>query len=147
MVRLGFTISSVEIARIFNNTKAPYNISTPASHLAISALSSAGLGILNKHVAMIKDQRTWLMKEILKLSFVKKLLGSNDANFILAEIVDNSGVADNVKAHNIYKTMAERDKIVVRFRGNEVGCAGCLRITVGTQHENEMLIQKLHDFE
>ena len=37
--RLGYTISSREIAQIFNNTKAPYNISSPSSKIAKDALS------------------------------------------------------------------------------------------------------------
>jgi histidinol-phosphate aminotransferase len=33
--------------------------------------------------------------------------------------------------------------VVVRFRGSEPGCDGCLRITVGTQEENQTVITKL----
>ena len=45
----------------------------------------------------------------------------------------------------MYKELAEKEGIVVRFRGKEYGCDGCLRITVGTEEENRVLIDKLKD--
>ena len=33
--------------------------------------------------------------------------------------------------------------IVVRFRGNEMHCKDCLRITVGTEEENRRLLELL----
>jgi len=41
--------------------------------------------------------------------------------------------------------MAERDRVVVRFRGNEVGCEACLRITVGTRDECERVVERLRE--
>jgi histidinol-phosphate aminotransferase len=40
-------------------------------------------------------------------------------------------------------TLAEEEGVVVRYRGNELGCQGCLRITVGTEEENAIALQKL----
>jgi len=31
----------------------------------------------------------------------------------------------------------------VRFRGKEVGCKGCLRVTVGTEKEVDKLLQEI----
>jgi len=33
--------------------------------------------------------------------------------------------------------------VVVRYRGSELGCQGCLRITVGTEEENKTVLAKL----
>jgi histidinol-phosphate aminotransferase len=35
--------------------------------------------------------------------------------------------------------------VVVRYRGNELGCDGCLRITIGTEEENAMAVEKLQE--
>lgn len=45
----------------------------------------------------------------------------------------------------MYKKMAEDrlENVVVRYRGSEPGCDGCLRITVGTDKEMEVLKDKL----
>ena len=50
---------------------------------------------------------------------------------------------DNTRSEAVYKELAEREGVVVRFRGREYGCKGCLRITVGSEEENGVLIRKL----
>ena len=50
---------------------------------------------------------------------------------------------DNKRAEKCYKFMAESDKVVVRFRGNEIGCEGCLRVTVGTMEECVEVVERL----
>lgn len=55
------------------------------------------------------------------------------------------GKPDNVRAAKLYKEMAEHRGVVVRFRGNENGCEGCLRITVGTKEENQEVVKQLKE--
>ena len=45
-------------------------------------------------------------------------------------------------AKEVYYKLATQSGVVVRFRGNEIGCKGCLRITVGTVEENTTLISE-----
>lgn len=78
-----------------------------------------------------------------KLPFIGGFLGTHDANFVLAQFVNKQGIPDNGVAMDIYKHLAEISGVVVRFRGNELGCLGCLRITVGTPEENATLISYL----
>lgn len=47
-------------------------------------------------------------------------------------------------AQKIYKRMADNG-VVVRFRGNELHCKDCLRITVGTPAENKRLLELLDE--
>ena len=72
-------------------------------------------------------------------------IGGNDANFVMVPILDKngSGKGDNARAQKIYKTLAEEEGVVVRFRGSEPGCLGCVRITIGTEEENAVVLQKL----
>jgi histidinol-phosphate aminotransferase len=125
-----------------NNIKAPYNISTPTAALAMRALSPAGLTLLRANIAELNANRTYLHAELLKLPSILRILGAGDANFLLAQIGTN-GEPDNVKAQAVYTKMATVEKVVVRFRGNESGCEGCIRITVGTKEECETVIEKL----
>jgi histidinol-phosphate aminotransferase len=39
--------------------------------------------------------------------------------------------------------LAENRGVVVRFRGNEHGCLGCLRITVGTDSEVSRFLKEI----
>lgn len=49
-------------------------------------------------------------------------------------------------ADNIFKYL-QRHGIIVRNRSNVKGCEGCLRITVGTAKENQLLIDALKAFD
>ncbi|GAA5883157.1 hypothetical protein JCM3774_006858 [Rhodotorula dairenensis] len=143
-IRLGIAISSPEIIQVLNNIKAPYNISTPTASLALRALSPSGLARFEKNIATLLENRAYLVAELPKLSGIVNLLGSHDANFVLAQVGDSTtGRPDNVKAKRAYTHMAEQDKVVVRFRGTEHGCEGALRITVGTRDECDQVLSKL----
>lgn len=47
-------------------------------------------------------------------------------------------------AQEIYKRMADNG-VVVRFRGNELHCKDCLRVTVGTVEENNRMLELLEE--
>lgn len=72
-------------------------------------------------------------------------VGANEANFVMVPVLDKNGEKDTERAQAVYKIMAEEKGVVVRFRGKELGCEACLRITVGTEQENEKVIEKLKE--
>jgi histidinol-phosphate aminotransferase len=151
------------------NTKAPYNISTPTASLALSALSASSLDLMRSKVDSLKSERAKLLNAFADSSLtslgIGKPIGGNDANFVLVPILsrpaalgadrdsDSSAVAvvngeqelkpDNVRAQAVYIALAEVEGVVIRFRGHELGCEGCVRVTVGTPEENEILLRKL----
>ena len=45
----------------------------------------------------------------------------------------------------MYTELAEKCGVVVRFRGGEAGCEGCLRITIGNSRENRELVGRLSE--
>lgn len=73
------------------------------------------------------------------------ILGKPHANFLLVQIGNKHDVSqpDNERSERLYKHMAEEDKVVVRFRGKELGCEGCLRVTVGSREECERVVERL----
>jgi histidinol-phosphate aminotransferase len=146
-IRLGAAFSSAEVARLLNNLKAPYNISSPTSALATAALEPKNLAVMRANRIKILKQRDRLMKELPKISGIGRFLGGTDSNFLLVEILDgpceSGGRPDNVTALAVYETMAEQRGVVVRFRGKELGCEGCLRITVGTEKEVDLFLEQI----
>ncbi len=129
------------------NTKAPYNVSVPTATLALSALSEDGLSVLRKNITQLNESRSSLITSLQSIPSIGRILGGNASNFILVEILDGpregGGKPSNSRALNVYKQMAESMGVVVRFRGNEIGCLACLRVTVGTEKECKTLIQVL----
>lgn len=143
-IRLGIAFCSPAIAKLMNALKAPYNISTPTSDLALRALSKDGLQTMRRHVAQLNASRTHLAKALQALPQVARLVGGTEANFIMAQIQSaKTDKVSNALALQVYEQLAKNRKVVVRFRGNESGCEGCLRITVGTESENETLMKVL----
>lgn len=145
---VGVALAQPPLIQVLTNTKAPYNISTPTSALALRALSDGALSIMKQKVAALVLSRIKLIAslETMQRLGVGKVIGGNHANFVLVPIIqrdDVAGVPDNKRAAEVYRILAEERGVVVRFRGNEIGCKGCLRITVGTEEENETLIQRL----
>lgn len=62
---------------------------------------------------------------------------------ILEKGKGTEGKPDSGRAQKAYKTLAEELGVVVRYRGNELGCEGALRITVGTEEENKVVLERL----
>ena len=143
-IRLGATFSSVGIAALLNNLKAPYNIASPTSVIATAALSPRNVEVMRRHRALIVEQRQRLVTELPKVSGVGRLLGGRESNFLLVELLDApGGRASNDVALAVYHGLAEQRGVVVRFRGKEPGCEGCLRITVGTESEVTRFLQEI----
>jgi histidinol-phosphate aminotransferase len=150
-IRMGIAIAQPPIIQILTNTKAPYNISTPTAHLALSALTSDALSGMRKKIETLISEREKLIASLAKLAplGVGRPIGGNNANFVLIPILEgpppSGDQADSARAEKVYKMLAEEQRVVVRFRGNEMGCAGCLRITVGSEEENKVLLEKLEE--
>ena len=68
-------------------------------------------------------------------NFVAEIYPS-DANFILVKTTDANGIYD----------FLVKQGIIVRNRSKIELCEGCLRITVGTPEENNILLQTLQNF-
>lgn len=143
-IRLGVAYSSPEIAALLNNMKAPYNISSPTSAIANSALEEKNLTVMRDNREKIIVQRNRLLKEMPRIPGVGKFLGGTDSNFLLVQMLDGEGgKPDNPTALAVYETMAGQRGVVVRFRGKEHGCEGCLRVTVGTEKEVDRFLTEL----
>ena len=77
------------------------------------------------------------------------VIGGNNANFVLVPVLKKNGDSraefDNERSMKIYNYLAEVKGVVVRYRGSEFGCGGCLRITIGTDLENQTMLSMLEE--
>lgn len=132
-LRMGMAFASQEIIQYMNKVKPPYNISEPVQELALKALDE--IGQVNDMIKAIVEMRTALEKELIEIETVEKVYPS-DANFLLVKFKD---------AKAVYQYLLDRE-IVLRDRSNVQRCEDCLRITVGTEKENKVLIESLKSF-
>ncbi|CEP14835.1 hypothetical protein [Parasitella parasitica] len=143
-IRVGIAVGHADVIQILNNTKAPYNIGTPSALLAAEALSDDGLAKMFDFRKRLIAQRGVLIEKLPQIDGTGCVLGGNDSNFVLIEILDaKSKKPSNDRALKVYSMMAKELGVVVRFRGMEYGCDGCLRITVGTEEENATVLDIL----
>jgi len=142
-IRLGIAIAHPALIHVLNNAKAPYNISTPTAHLALRALSPESLRLKDDKVLMLNASRVKLLQALSTIPAIGAPIGANEANFVMVPVLDKNGKKSTDRALVVYKTLAEEKGVVVRFRGKELGCEACLRITIGTGEENEKVIEEL----
>jgi histidinol-phosphate aminotransferase len=127
-IRVGTAYASKEIIALCNKVKPPYNVSKLNQDAALEALLAGDTFEKNKE--MILQERKKLIASLSTLPIVKKIYPS-DANFILIEVDD---------ANTLYETLVAA-KVITRNRNSVV--RNCLRITVGSEEENEKLISIL----
>ena len=132
-LRLGMAFASKEIIAILNKTKPPYNINQATQDLALKAFEEVGQ--VNDMITEIVDMRNALAEVLNEVPTVEKVYPS-DANFLLVKIKD---------AHKVYEFLLTKG-IVVRDRSNVKLCEDCLRITIGTEKENTMLVDALAEW-
>ncbi|GAB6120824.1 histidinol-phosphate transaminase [Dysgonomonas termitidis] len=131
-VRLGMAFASPEIIKLFNKVKYPYNVNILTQNFVNGELDK--LELRKEWIQILLKGRDYLNEELLKLPFVEKIYPT-DSNFILVRVTDANG---------LYKQLADKG-VIVRNRNSVSLCAGCLRITVGTDEENKILIETLRN--
>ncbi|GAB3224639.1 histidinol-phosphate transaminase [Algoriphagus aestuariicola] len=129
-LRLGMAFGSEEIIRILNKIKPPYNISGLTQETVLAAITNKAK--VDRMIREILAERDFLQSELEKLSFVQKIHPSH-ANFLLVKIPNATQVYDDLIV----------EKVIVRNRAKVLLCEDCLRITVGTREENEILLLAL----
>ena len=139
------------VIEMLNKIQLPFSISTPTSALASIALSPVCNQLGARLISQIVTNRHTLIRALgesdLVVLGVGKPLGGNHANFVVLPILKRhtgaTGPRDNPRAKAVYEKLKEAHAISVRFIGDLLGCEGCLRITVGTESENKLLVAGL----
>jgi histidinol-phosphate aminotransferase len=127
-LRIGYSISNPEIAGILNRVRQPFNTNTLAQVAAIASLDD--IEHVNKSVTMNAAGKTFLEKSFneMGLNYLPTM-----GNFISVNVRQN-GVA-------LYQKMLHHG-VIVRPVAN-YAMPEYLRITIGTQQQNERFIETL----
>ncbi|CAN5218470.1 histidinol-phosphate transaminase [soil metagenome] len=134
-IRLGMALSgNMEIINVLNNIKPPYNIAGNTQKIALRALQN--IDKKNEMVKTIIEERELLKQKLIILVMVENIYPS-DANFLLVKMTNSELVFNYLTGQ----------KIITRNRSNVALCEGCLRITTGTNEENNKLITTLKSYE
>lgn len=132
-IRLGMAFADPQIISILDKIKYPYNINTLTQETMIGFLKSKSPKY--EWISTIISQRDALRKHLEGFAFVEKIFPS-DSNFLLVK------TSNPIRIYNYLKD----NGIIVRDRSKVSLCEGCLRITVGSPEENEMMINLLKQY-
>ena len=132
-LRLGMAFASEEIIEVMNKVKPPYNINQATQDLVLKALEEGGQ--VNDIIKELVAMREALKKVFEQMPTVETVYPS-DANFLLVKIAE---------ARKVYEFLLTKG-IVLRDRSNVQLCEDCLRITIGTEKENTILVDALAEW-
>jgi histidinol-phosphate aminotransferase len=129
-IRLGICYATEAVITILNKIKPPYNVNELTQQRAGLRLKETAK--INSEIASIIRQRELLLKVLLDVDFVEKVYPT-EANFVLVKVDDANKRYDQLIAKGI----------VIRNRSTQPLCENCLRLTIGTEAENAILIKEL----
>lgn len=132
-LRLGMAFASKDIITVFNKIKPPYNINQATQDIVLEALD--GVDIVNEWIKEVVKEREKLAESLLTMPQVLHVTPS-DANFILVKLEEPRA---------LYDFLVDRG-IIVRDRSKVELCEGCLRLTIGTPQENNLLLKSMREF-
>ena len=122
------------IIPVYNEEKTILNVLNELKHLVFSKLEKEVIVVDDGSTDRTKTilEKNKLEKKLENFPFVEKVYPS-DSNFLLVKVTN---------ANKLYKYLLDNG-IVVRNRSQIKGCEECLRITVGTLKQNNLLINVL----
>lgn len=129
-LRLGMAFADPLIIESMNKLKLPYNVSELSQRYALGRITQRAR--VEQEVGEILSERASVAERLLKVQGVEKVFPS-EANFLLVRVSD---------AKRVFESLRECG-VIVRDRSKELHCQGCLRITIGTPAENQVMLHVL----
>jgi histidinol-phosphate aminotransferase len=129
-LRLGYMVASPAWIEQLDKVRPPYNINVLT--LAATDFVLGHVDVLNAQAAQLKTQRDVLFTALQGMKGVQPF--PSEANFVLAKVPNAAAWFDALKAQGI---------MIKNVSGMSPLLANCLRLTVGSEAENQQLIAAL----
>lgn len=134
-LRCGFTLANSDVIQSIMKVIAPYPVPEPVAQIAAQALSPMGLETMAQQVEYLHHQKQWVKQQLIQLPELE-LVGDDKANFILFRHPQKQALMDFLVAN----------AVLIRDQSKQVHLDNCLRITLGTQQQNEKLLALMASF-
>jgi histidinol-phosphate aminotransferase len=129
-LRLGYLAGAAELIEQIDKVRPPYNISVLNAEATLFALQHADE--YARQAATLRAERERLQARLRDLPHVEAF--ASEANMILVRVADASRAFEGMKARGV---------LVKHIAGLHPLLANCLRLTVGTPDENDLMIDAL----
>ena len=131
-VRLGYLCGHAALIEQIDKVRPPYNVSALNAEAALFALNHADE--YTRQAVLLKSERTRLQAALAALPGVHAF--PSEANMVLVRVPDSLRAFTGMKARGV---------LVKHIAGLHPLLAHCLRLTVGTQQENDAMMVALKD--
>ena len=129
-LRVGYGIFPRVLVNEINKIRLPYNSNSVTQIAATELLNNFSL--VQKQIDSIKKERIRLLKELTKIKSINTY--PSDSNFILFQANENG--------EKVFRNLME-NHILVRNLGAHPMLKNCLRVTIGTEAENDQFLNQL----
>jgi histidinol-phosphate aminotransferase len=130
--RCGVAIAAPELIALLHKVRAPYPLPLPAVRTVLAATDADARERLAANVSRIRAARSNLAARLRELRGAREILESQ-ANFVLVRFERSEPVM----------ARAREAGIILRDRTREPGLEGCVRITLGSDSENDAVLRAL----
>lgn len=131
-LRLGYLVGDPAWIHELDKLRLPYNINVLTQRSVVFALGQQAL--LASQVQRILEGRTWLHEALSALSWVQVFTSA--ANFITFRVL-------GVDASDIHQRLRQQGVLIKNLHPAGGLLAHCLRVTIGTEQENQAFILAL----
>ncbi|MCA1927219.1 MAG: histidinol-phosphate transaminase [Calditerrivibrio sp.] len=124
--RIGYAVGNIEGIDMLNRVRQPFNVNMVAQIAAIAAIEDKEF--VRRSIKVNREGKVYLYKAFkeLGLDYIE-----TQANFILVNVGDGKKVFDNLL----------KEGVIVRFLGPAL--KEYVRVSIGTQEENQIFVNKL----
>jgi len=129
-IRLGYCAADKDIVDYLFKVKAPYNINSLTRFALEKAMKNSNKK--DEYIKSILKERERLKNLLESLNGVIKVHNS-DSNFLLFKCGN---------AKEVQKKLADKG-IIIRDRSNQPKLEGCLRLSIGTEEENDLFWEEI----
>lgn len=132
-IRCGFVLANPVMIEALAKIIAPYPIPTPTAVIAHHALSAKGIDAMQKQVAIVRQNKADLVARLAVLPMVVRVFDSQ-ANYVLVQFDDAQAIFEALWSQGI----------ILRNQSHAMKLSQCIRISIGTQQDNDALIEALY---
>ncbi len=132
--RCGVAIGSPSVVSLLHKVRAPYPLATPTIRVVLDATDPDQRASLRERVRALNEAKQQLAARLRSMSGVHEVF-SSQANFLLVRFKDSGEVMRATRLAGI----------ILRDRSREPGLVGCVRISIGTEEENDALLRVLRE--
>ena len=137
-IRLGYMTGAADLMTEFDKVRPPYNINVLTQAAAEFVLEHCD--ILDQQAALLRAERTRLSAAMSALPGL--IAFPSDANFILVR-VQEQGSGPGKTANDVFANLLDRKILIKNVGKMHALLQDCLRITVSTPQENDLLLAAL----